>query len=66
MRCAHYLVVFKNPLDGSVPLFLAQKIMLVWLELFYQLSHLSLRNLLSLLSTLGVKFLVMSSAEGIL
>lgn len=34
MRCAHYLVVFKNPLDGSVPLFLAQKIMPLRKKLF--------------------------------
>ena len=27
VRCAHYLVVFKNPMDKSVPLFLAQKLM---------------------------------------
>ena len=34
LRCAHYLVVFKNPLDGSVPLYLAQKIMPLKKKLF--------------------------------
>ena len=34
MRCAHYLVVFKNPLDGSIPLFLAHKIMPLQRKLF--------------------------------
>ena len=34
LRCAHYLVVFKNPLDGSVPLFLAHKIMPLRRKLF--------------------------------
>lgn len=34
LRCAHYMVVFKNPLDGSVPLYLAQKIMPLRRKLF--------------------------------
>ena len=34
LRCAHYLVVLKNPLDGSVPLYLAQKIMPLKKKLF--------------------------------
>lgn len=34
VRCAHYMVVFKNPLDGSVPLYLAQKIMPLRRKLF--------------------------------
>lgn len=27
VRCAHYLTVFKNPMDNSIPLYLAQKLM---------------------------------------
>ena len=34
VRCAHYLIIFKNPLDASVPLFLAQKIMPLQRKLF--------------------------------
>lgn len=34
LRCAHYMVVFRNPLDGSVPLYLAQKIMPLRRKLF--------------------------------
>lgn len=34
LRCAHYMVVFRNPLDGSVPLYLAQKIMPLHKKLF--------------------------------
>ena len=34
MRCAHYLVIFKNPLDGSVPLYLSQKIMPLHKKIF--------------------------------
>lgn len=34
VRCAHYLSVFRNPMDASVPLFLAQKIMPLRRKLF--------------------------------
>lgn len=34
LRCAHYLVVFKNPMDLSVPLYLAQRIMPMQRKLF--------------------------------
>lgn len=27
VRCAHYLTVFRNPMDNSIPLYLAQKLM---------------------------------------
>jgi hypothetical protein len=34
LRCAHYLVVFRNPLDASVPLLIAQKVMPLQKKLF--------------------------------
>jgi hypothetical protein len=37
LRCAHYLVIFKNPLDGSVPMFLAQRVMPMQRKLFLEI-----------------------------
>lgn len=37
VRCAHYLVVFKNPMDNSIPLYLAQKLMPLRKKLFLKL-----------------------------
>jgi hypothetical protein len=34
LRCAHYLVIFKNPLDRSTPLYLAQRVMPLQRKLF--------------------------------
>lgn len=39
LRCAHYLVVFKNPLDASVPLYLSQKIMPLQKKLFIDIFN---------------------------
>ena len=37
VRCAHYLVVFKNPMDQSIPIFLAQKLMPLNRSLFMEI-----------------------------
>jgi len=37
LRCAHYLVVFKNPLDASVPMHLSQRLMPLQRKLFVRM-----------------------------
>lgn len=37
LRCSHYLVIFKNPMDNSVPLYLANRLMPLDRKLFLRL-----------------------------
>jgi len=44
LRCAHYLVIFKNPLDRSVPLYVAQKVMPLQRKLFMDMFDTATRK----------------------
>lgn len=37
VRCVHYLVIFKNPMDQSIPIYLAQKLMPRHKKLFLEM-----------------------------
>jgi hypothetical protein len=44
LRCAHYLVLFKNPLDSSAPLYLAQRVMPLRKKLFLDIFDAATKN----------------------